>query len=158
MFNITEPFHIGVIVPDLARAMEEYSAATGCTWHSPQERDVTLLVGDRLVDTHVRFDYSVEGPVQLELIQGLPGTPWDPVVHGGLDHSGCWSDDFDGDIASVVASGWELLYAGTDENGEIAGFCFFMTPTKQRVELLDVAMKANFESWFSGGSFDDVAV
>ncbi|MEQ8716333.1 MAG: VOC family protein [Acidimicrobiales bacterium] len=154
MFQMTEPFHVGVIVADLEAAMAHYSRATGLTWHSIQERDVTLRVGDDLVDTHVIFDYSVEGPVQLELIQGLPGTPWDAAVHGGLDHSGHWSDDLAGDTAAVLSRGWEFLYSGTDD-GAMAGFCFFMTPTGQRVELLDTSMRPMFERWFAGGDFDE---
>jgi catechol 2,3-dioxygenase-like lactoylglutathione lyase family enzyme len=155
MFRISEPFHVGVIVADLEAAMADYSRTTGCTWHSIQQRDVTLRVGDDLVHTHVRFDYSVEGPVQLELIQGLPGTPWDVAVHGGLDHSGHWSDDLVGDTAAVLALGWEFLYSGTGDDGETAGFCFFMTPSGQRVELLDTSMRPMFERWFAGGDFDE---
>lgn len=156
MFSINEPFHVGVIVADLTTAMADYSRATGCTWHSVQERDVTLRVGDDLVSTHVLFDYSVEGPVQLELIQGLPGTPWDPAVNGGLDHSGHWSDDLAGDTSRVLSQGWEFLYSGTDDDGQMAGFCFFMTPTGQRVELLDTTMGPMFDRWFAGGDFDEV--
>jgi len=157
MFDITEPFHVGIIVADLDAAMADYSAATGCTWHSMQSRDVTLRIDGGLLSTHVMFNYSVEGPVQLELVQGLPGTPWDAAVHGGVDHLGYWSDDFQGDMAALGAAGWEFLYGADDEEGGVGGFCFYMTPAGQRVELLDVEMRPMFERWFAGGSFDEPA-
>lgn len=155
MFAVTQPFHVGIIVADLEAAMASYSATTGCTWHSVQDRDVTLLVGGEPLATHVHFNYSVEGPVQLELIQGLAGTPWDAAVHGGLDHVGCWSDDLAGDIDRVTTQGWELLYGADDGEGAVAGFCFLRTPTGQQVELLDVEMKPMFDRWFAGGDFDE---
>jgi hypothetical protein len=41
----------------------------------------------------VRVCYSQQGPPWLELLEGAPGSPWDPAVVAGPHHVGCWVDD-----------------------------------------------------------------
>lgn len=153
MFDITNPFHVGVIVPDVEKAMADYSAATGVTWHRLQSLDLTLIVDGELVETSVRFNYTKEGPLQLEVADGPDGGPWDASLYGGLNHLGCWTDDLRGDHERLSGHGWETLHGGADENGDPWGFVFVRSPAGDRIELLDTAMKPMFDRWFAGGDF-----
>lgn len=154
MFELTNPFHAGVIVPDVEKAMADYSASTGVTWHRLQALDLRILVDGEVVETSVRFNYTVEGPLQLEVADGPDGGPWDASLYGGLNHLGCWSDDLLGDHARLTEAGWTTLHAGAGDDGQMAGFVFCMSPAGDRVELLDTAMKPLFDNWFAGGDFE----
>ena len=154
MALITDPFHSGIVVADVEEAMAEISASTGVTWHSLQSLDLDLLVDGEVVSTSVRFSYTVEGPVQLELADGPKGSFWDVDLYGGLNHMGYWTDDLHGDIESLMAGGCELTYGGAGENGGIEGFAFLVPPAAGlRIELIDVAMRPAFDRWFAGGEF-----
>ena len=154
MASITDPFHSGIVVADVEEAMAEISAATGMTWHSLQALDLDLLVDGKVVSTTVRFTYSVEGPVQLELADGPPGSFWDADLYGGLNHLGYWTENLPDDIESLQAGGCELIYGGAGEGGSLEGFAFLVPPAAGlRIELIDVAMRPAFDRWFAGGDF-----
>ena len=76
-FDITSPFHVGYVVADVDEAMVRLSAATGITWHPPQVFSLDIMVGDQRLGFDTRFTYSVEGPVQIEIVQGPAGTLFD---------------------------------------------------------------------------------
>ncbi|MEQ8717682.1 MAG: VOC family protein [Acidimicrobiales bacterium] len=154
MFELTNPFHVGVIVPDAEKAMADYTAATGATWHTLQALDLSILIDGEVVQTSVRFNYTVEGPVQFEVADGPDDSPWDASMYGGLNHIGCWSDDLHGDHQRLADAGWKTLHGGAGEDGQIAGFVFVQSPAGDRVELLDTAMKPLFANWFAGGNFE----
>ena len=107
----TNAFHVGIRVVDLEAAMADLGPALGATWCQVQERDQRVWTpegGAR--QTPLRFTYSAEGPVHLELLQGQPGTIWDAGDGAGLHHSGIWSDDVKGETdAQWLAA--ELLTA-----------------------------------------------
>ncbi|MCY3560833.1 MAG: VOC family protein [bacterium] len=153
MVDLTAPFHMGVVVSDLAEAMEFYSAGAGLTWHSPQSLDVDLLVEGRTVKTNVRFTYSVTGPVQVELVTGPVGSVWDPRSDAGTYHMGYWTADLRGDLATLTAAGWTVRFSGTGPDGGPAGFAYLIGPDRQQIELVDVIVKAAFANWYAGGDF-----
>ena len=154
MALITDPFHAGIVVADIEKAMAEISAATGVTWHSLQSLDLDLLVEGEVVSTSVRFTYSVEGPVQLELAEGPKGSFWDADLYGGLNHLGYWSENLQADIEALRAGGCELSYGGAGDDGNLEGFAFLVPPTTgQRIELIDLAMRPAFDRWWAGGEF-----
>jgi len=82
-FDITRPFHVGYMVENVDTAMAQLSASTGITWHPPQVFPLDIMVGDQRQSFDRRFTYSVEGPVQIELVQGPAGTLFDTSLHGG---------------------------------------------------------------------------
>ena len=133
--------------------MAQYSADTGVSWHSVQGFDLDLLVDGEVVTSSVRFTYSVEGPLQIELASGPPGSFWDVDLHGGLNHLGYWTENLQADVAALQAGGCDFIYGGAGEDGQIGGFAFVMPPNGHRIELIDVAMRPAFDSWFGGGSF-----
>ncbi|WP_420638844.1 VOC family protein [Candidatus Poriferisocius sp.] len=154
MALLTDPFHAGIIVADVEEAMAQLSASDGLSWHSVQGFDLNLLVDGEVVTTSVRFTYSVEGPLQIELAQGPQGSFWDANQYGGLNHLGYWTEDLHGDIRALQAGGCEVIYGGASDDGGLEGFAFLAPPTTgQRIELIDVAMRPAFDRWFAGGDF-----
>ena len=153
MIDLTSPFHIGVVVANLEEAMGLYSAGTGLIWHSVQSMDVELLVEGRVTPMSVRFNYSVEGPVQLELCEGPIGSFWDAGAYGGIQHIGYWTEDLLGDLDTLADAGWTIRCTGADPDGGPTGFSYLMGPDKQLIELVDVAMRPQFDRWYAGGNF-----
>ena len=76
MIALTDPFHVGIVVADVEEAMAQISEAAGLAWHSVQSVDLNLLVEGEVVPAAVRFTYSVDGPLQIELASGPPGSFW----------------------------------------------------------------------------------
>lgn len=126
--------HVGVVVPDLERAMAELTALLGLKWTAPQERPD----GDRTL----RVAFSLSTP-RIELIQGNPGGTW--TTDGGprLDHMAFWIEDFE--KASAAAS---ALGVTTEAQGRAAwgGRWAYVRggATGSRVELCDVSGRPHF--------------
>ena len=153
MVDLTSPFHMGVVVSNITEAMEFYSAGTGLTWHSLQSLHVEHLVEGKVVPTNVRFTYSVEGPVQVELIEGPIGSFWDPGIDAGTYHMGYWTEDLRGDLDMLTGAGWTIRFTGVGPDGGPAGFGYLIAPDRQQIELVDVVVKAAFDNWYAGGDF-----
>ncbi len=154
-FDVSSPFHVGYVVADVDQAMARLTAATGVTWHPPQVFALDIMVGDERMQFENRFTYSVEGPVQLEVVQGPSGTLWDAEVYGGPNHNGYWTDDLVADVRALVAGGAELLFAGVgdgDGDGDPQGFAM-VDAGGARIELVDEAMKPLFDTWYATGTF-----
>jgi catechol 2,3-dioxygenase-like lactoylglutathione lyase family enzyme len=98
-----EPYHVGIVVPDLAAGMETYGRLFGMQWG--QRMGSTMLVELSGVAQHLAMDavYSKSGPVRVELCKEIPGTLW--ASGSGIHHLGFWCDD-------VVASSEALIDAG----------------------------------------------
>ncbi len=152
-FDITNPFHVGFIVHDVEEAMAQLSAATGVTWHPPQVFSLDIDMAGERVGFDVRFTYTKEGPVQVEVAEGPDGTLWDANLHGGTSHNGYWTDDLAGDIDRLTSGGFELLFSGASDEGGPQGFALLRSPSGIGVELIDEIMRPMFETWYQTGSF-----
>lgn len=153
-FDITDPFHVGYIVADVDAAMAQLTEASGVTWHPPQVFSLDIRLGDgERVGFDVRFTYSREGPVQLEVAEGPDGTLWDADRYGGPNHNGYWTTDLAGDIGRLMAGGFELLYSGAADEPGHQGFAMLQAPSGARIELIDEVMRPMFENWYRTGSF-----
>ena len=106
----TNAFHVGIRVIDLEAAMEELGTDLGVTWcPGPGAGPAALDArGGAITTRPLRFTYSAEGPLHLELLQGQPGTIWDAGAGAGLHHTGVWTDDIKGDTTppSTRAGRW----------------------------------------------------
>jgi len=152
-FDITRPFHVGYIVSDVEIAMAQLSEATGISWHPPQVFSLDIHMGNERVGFDVRFTYSKEGPLQIEVAQGPAGTLWDVDEYGGPNHNGYWTDDLVGDIDRLKGRGFEVLYSGAGDEPGPQGFAMLQSPWGMRVELIDEVMLPMFETWYRTGSF-----
>jgi hypothetical protein len=148
-----DTFHVGIKVPDLDLAMAEYASGLDVTWAAVQEREQPIWQPHTgLVGVPLRFTYSCEGPVHLELLQGTAGSFWDGVAEPGLHHTGVWSDDVRGDTKAFVDAGWTLVGAGAAPEDGFGVFTYVQAPTGLIVELVWSAVKPRFEAWWAGGT------
>jgi hypothetical protein len=96
-------FHVGLIVPKVETAMEELGALLGLTWDGISEQLMPTYepeTGFRHIP--LRVGYSRDRPF-LELIEAVPGTPWELDKNGGsnLHHLGFFTDNLSADAAIV---------------------------------------------------------
>jgi catechol 2,3-dioxygenase-like lactoylglutathione lyase family enzyme len=149
LLGALDVFHVGVVVVDLDAAMARIGAGLGVDWASVQERSQPLrTAAGACLTEDLRFTYSANGHLHVELIESGPGSVWTPTEPYGLHHIGAFADD----IAVAPGSGMTLEFGGG--HGEIpAGFAYYTAPEGIRVELVESARRGEFDRWFSGGSF-----
>jgi catechol 2,3-dioxygenase-like lactoylglutathione lyase family enzyme len=126
--------HIGIVVPDLERAMEEMTRFLGLRWTPPQERPD----GERTL----RVAFSLSTP-RIELIQGNPGGVWDTAGGPRIDHLAFWIPDFEATDARATELDIETEAAGRASWG--GRWAYVRSPaTGARIELCDSKGREHF--------------
>ncbi len=152
MIDLSRTYHTGIRVLDLDAAMEELGASLGVTWCVVQEREQLVWTeagGAQAVP--LRFTYSAEGPIHLELLQGASGSVWDATGAPGLHHLGVWTDDVAGETQRLIDGGWALVAASRRPEEGFGMFTYVAPPSGLIVELVDAALTPMFERWWAGG-------
>ncbi len=150
--NFEQMFHVGIRVTDIEMAMGEMTEATGVKWSALQHRQQAIWLpgaGESRVD--LRFTYSMEGPVHLELLQGELGSIWDAGEHPGPHHLGVWVDNVATTTETLLSEGWTLELAGMSPEDGYGAFTYVRSPTGTIVEPVSAALKHAFERWWAGG-------
>ena len=152
MVDLARAYHHGIRVPNLDRAMTELEEGLGVAWCSVQESAQTVwLPGAGMTTIPLRFTYSTDGPLHLELLEGARGSIWDGHEFPGLHHVGVWTDDVAADTRSLVEAGWTLLMAQNAPEKNYGVFTYLQPPSGLIVELVWSAIRPMFEKWFAGG-------
>lgn len=152
MVDLSRTYHHGIRVPNLDQAMAELGNGLNVTWCSVQESAQTVWLPDAgLTTIPLRFTYSTEGPLHLELLEGASGSIWDGRVQPGLHHVGVWTDDVAADTRALLNSGWKLLMAQNEPEKNFGVFTYLQPPSGLIVELVWSAIRPMFEKWFQGG-------
>jgi hypothetical protein len=128
-------FHLGVVVADLERGMEEWTGALGVSWRTLFSGEADIDRGGTVTTMAVPAVYSADGPVHLELITVVPGTVWDVP---GLHHAGFWSDDIPADRDRLVARG-ASVEAQIRRDGHL--LAVYLMLSGSRVELIASASR-----------------
>ncbi|HEX4518322.1 MAG TPA: VOC family protein [Gaiellaceae bacterium] len=131
--------HVCLAVSDLERAQVDLGASLGLTWAAV-----------RMVDTgagEIRLTYSRQGPPFLELVEGAPGSLWDPGVSTPPHHTGYWSDDVEADSARLRAEGMEVVLDGTAHGRR---FVYLRSRHGLTIELTDVQRRPAILAWIAG--------
>lgn len=135
------PFHVGVVVPDIERAIDELGRAMGLRFNEPRALAID--------DWRIRIAMGYDGPPYLELVEGGPGTPWDASDGPRLDHLAWFSDDLDADTERIQATG-----AAIEVDGRPAGRGVTYlrgVHSGLRIELLSERPEHFLERWGLGG-------
>lgn len=144
-------FHLGVRVPDLDAAMTEQGEALGLTWAAVQERDQAIWTpATGTVTVPLRFTYSCEGPMHVELLEGAPGSFWDGRQHPGAHHAGVWCDDVAAETERLAGLGWTLVGAARPPGEGYGFFTYLAPPSGLVVELVAGVARPMFERWWAG--------
>lgn len=148
-------FHIGHLVPDIEVAMDELGGSLGLTWTQVVTRDEqrvwTPEHGQRRVP--LRFAYSMAGPQRLELLEGVPDTPWWYGEVENRNHVGVWAD-VPALTEDLLARGWTLLCSQVAPEEGYGAFTYVRSPSGFLLEPVAEANQARMTRWFEGGSLD----
>lgn len=153
MIDFGELFHCGIRIPDLDKATAELgdelnvSWATTCEWQQP-----VWTPEDGLHTYDLRFTYSTQGPVHLELLEGAPGSPWHAGDAPGPHHLGFWVDDVAASVHELVAGGWRIVASAALPDDGFGAFAYVAPPSGLIVEVVASRAKPRFEAWWAGGS------
>ena len=154
MIDMREAFHVGVRVVDLDAAMSDLSAALDIQWASPRANESqpiwTPTAGAEEVP--LRYCYSVEGPLHIELVESSGGSFWDGSDQPGNHHVGIWVDDVAAEADSLLSRGWTLMACRTSPTGtdRYGLFAYLQPPTGILVEIVSRELLPKFEAWWAG--------
>ena len=148
-------FKVGLLVADLEGAMRDIGRWLGLAWTPVQESPLLLSTASGREQLELRYVYSTQGPVHLELLQGREAGYYATPQGSHLHHVGRWVDDLEAASKELDSQGLVLEAAGVDAEGNApAMFAFHKGDHGVRVELVDRAMQPTFEGWLAGGSLD----
>ena len=157
MLNITDVYHTGFVVPEIEAAMAELTAVFGVSWTAVEEREMPIVTQDGPQVVTLRFAYSQGGTPRLELLEPVPGTPWETPSHsfgaGAAHHIGVWAPDFAETSDKLVAEGFPRVLTFDDGSGKAVRFAYHRLPSGVIVELIDATRRAELEAWFEGSPY-----
>lgn len=139
----TVPFHIGITTGDLGTSMRELADALGVSWTAPAGGDRLFHTVDGVPQRRPISCISREGSIQIDLIQGEPGTIW-AATNPTLHHVAYWTDDLEGDITRLAESGWRLELTEPDAQGRPTLFAYLVREDGFRLELIESAGRAAY--------------
>lgn len=99
------------------------------------------------------MSYSLDGWPHIELIQGPPGSLWE-TDEDRLHHVGMWATDLQGDCEALIASGFDLVGRGSNEEGAFVRLAYHRSPYGHYIELVDPLLRPAWAKWIAGGSLD----
>ena len=147
------PFsHIGIIVPNLERAIEAYSRL-GLTFCAPRTVAVPRLcergVDDVTLDLRVAFSY--QGPPRWELLEAVGEGIYGPQHIGQLHHVALADSDPESRLAELAGLGCHTTAAQFRDDGTmIVGYLDPESLGGIRIEMLDESVLGVIEGWTRG--------
>jgi Glyoxalase/Bleomycin resistance protein/Dioxygenase superfamily len=139
------PHHIGIIVPDLDAALEEM-AGIGGGWLrlrprdplDPSRADPGLRLLPDTARVRLAAAYSRLGPMHLELLEGVPDSPWAPEDRAYIHHLGYWipAERLQQRSAELEQLGFPLLATRVSGGGIGLIGVYHAAPGGLRVELV----------------------
>jgi catechol 2,3-dioxygenase-like lactoylglutathione lyase family enzyme len=138
---LSDCYHVGLVVPDMAAAAASLTAASGCTWTKPVETALSVTTDGGDFEVPFKFVDSMQAP-HLEVIQEVPGTIWSASPAGAAHHLGYWVDDLEETTTQLLAVGYRLEARPSGETLSMFAYC--IDPSGVRIELVDRAL---FPDW-----------
>jgi hypothetical protein len=147
------PWHVGVLVADLDRAVAELQASLG-TPFTPTATVHFARVEDpepRPIDIRVAFSRG-DGP-QLELIESVPEGIYSIEAHGsGLHHLGYWEDDIDVNYGHRLETGASCVARVVGPGGGLVAWYATTAATPGvLLEFIDASARAAVEAFVATG-------
>lgn len=161
LLDIGNTFHTGFVVPSIEDAQAELGQVFDATWTAIELRDMPVVLGDGRRDVvPLRFTYSMGPTPRIELLEPIPGTPWqvperDGVSPHGTHHVGVWCDDFAATSRRLEEAGCPRLVTFDDGSGDgrAVRFAYHQLPSGPLVELVDSVRRPVLEAWFAGEAY-----
>ena len=147
----SELFHVCIVVPEIHAAREHLTALLGAEWGPVRRFDFPYRDedGNDAVAADFTLCYSLGAP-HLELVQAIPGSPWERNEHSNLHHIGYLVDDMAAGSAHLTATACPLGAHGIDEAGGL-GWAYHRDELGFRLEIIDAAASASMGRRMLGG-------
>lgn len=134
---MTDHYHACFVVPDLERAMADFTSAAGTAWNAIREAT--------LGEWHYRIVFSTTMP-HIELIQGPPGSPWDASDGPRFDHLGWWTASLETTTGRLAGCGLPADFDGRTHGRRFA--YHRVESIGARFEVVDAANQPAFlDAW-----------
>ncbi len=141
MVNYDDLFHVGIIVPNIQKGMQELSSRFGVTWpRKPSTSQTLIRTKEGTSPITISGVYSTEGPPWFEVFEAVPGSLW-AAQSSNIHHMGFFVDNLDDEIERLVAEGNELEMEAVDENGNRISGCYLSTELNIRLEIVDASLR-----------------
>lgn len=143
-----ELYHIGLTVPDLGAAMEQYTATLGFTWAAIRESTPEVIVDGERRQAEIAVTYSIQGPPYLELVQERRGSIWGADGFA-LTHVGFWAEDLSAGRRALDESGLVARVHDAGGDGRPARFSYHPFAGGLWIELVHTSFKAQLADWIA---------
>ena len=141
MVSYDDLFHLGIIVPDIQKGMQDLSNRFGVTWpRQPRTSQTLIRTKDGISPITISGVYSTEGPPWFEVFEAVPGSLWSTQA-SNIHHMGFFVDSIDDEIERLVAEGNELEMEAVDANGNRISGCYLNTDLNIRLEIVDASIR-----------------
>ncbi|CCA90487.1 conserved hypothetical protein (plasmid) [Novosphingobium sp. PP1Y] len=141
--------HHGLIVPDIARAMDGMSAQFGLDWAPVRKFDPLRVWTPEggWSEAHLTVTYSRQGPIHFELIEAVPGGAYDGLLAVSEAHVGAWVDDVGEEVDTLLAQGWRLIAAGASPKHRYGQMAYMVEGDGPVLELVGEPIRPMIEEW-----------
>lgn len=141
-------YHIGLTVPDLRAAMEQYADAFGFGWATVRESTHAVVVDGEQRQAQIAVTYSLQGPPYLELIEERRGAVWgaDGLA---LTHVGFWAEDVSAAMQALDASGVTVRVRADASDGRPLRYSYHRFGGGLWLELVHPSFEADLTGWIA---------
>ncbi len=151
MIDPSRIYHIGIVVQDLDRAMDELGTSMGYAWTTVRTMKLDLIAPAGPSALSARVAFTRQGPPWLEVIEGPAGTIWSATGGNALHHLAFYVEDLQAESARLASLGMAFEVGSRGPDGLLSGFAYHRNPFGGRVEIVDARLKDGLERWISQG-------
>jgi hypothetical protein len=141
-------YHIGLVVPDVREAMEQYSTAFGFTWARIHESMQEVIADGERRRAEIAVTYSMQGPPYLELVQERRGSIWGEDGFA-LSHVGFWAADLGAGKRALDETGLVARVHDAGPDGRPARFSYHPFAGGLWIELVHTSFKSELADWIA---------
>lgn len=158
--DVSTYFHIGVIVPDLIKAIEDFSRILGITFTNPEYFHISRLEDPEPHSHDPYVAFSREGPPYYELIEASGDGIFSAKHQGTILYLGVWEKDMAARLKALEKEGIGIDAWFRNKEGSVP-FTVITSPQGTlgiRMEYVDQSVRSTIEKWVETGSInpDDV--
>jgi catechol 2,3-dioxygenase-like lactoylglutathione lyase family enzyme len=152
--TVTTYFHVGVIVPDLQKAMDDFSRVLGLTFAEPAHVHIPFLSDP---DTHphdVHVVFSEDGPPYYELIEANGSGIFSAREERKILYVGMYEPDMEGRIRILQEQGIGIEAVARFEEGAAPDWIITKPDVLGiRLEYVDSSDRPKINRWVHTGVF-----
>jgi catechol 2,3-dioxygenase-like lactoylglutathione lyase family enzyme len=143
-----ELYHVGLVVPDIAAAVEQYQDLFGLRFASLRHTSLEVRVDGVIRTPELIVSYTMDGPPYVELIEERSGGTWAADALG-LNHIGFWAKDLLAAAARLEASGLAARVRDNGPDDRPARFTYHPGLGGMWVELVAPRFALTLQDWFA---------